>query len=73
MFSIVFGLISVCLGVWGLVKYWWYIIDFLAAILPLVLIFGGSVAIMAGIKNTGIRAKISEGHAKQETEETAAQ
>jgi hypothetical protein len=71
MFSIVLGLIAVCLGIWGLVNYWWYIIDFLAAILPLLLIFGGCVAIMAGIRNTGLTAKIKESHG--ENEEPAAE
>ncbi len=55
MLSIVFGLISLSLGFWGLVKYWWYMVDVLIAILPLLLIGGGAIALLAGIKNTGIR------------------
>ena len=55
MLSIVFGLIALSLGFWGMVKYWWYMVDVLIAILPLVLIFGGAIALMAGIKNTGMR------------------
>ena len=56
MFSIVFGLIALCLGFWGLIKYWWYMVDVLIALLPLMLILGGAIALLAGIKNTGIRA-----------------
>ncbi len=55
MLSIVFGLIALSLGFWGMVKFWWYMVDMLIAMLPLLLIFGGAVALLAGIKNTGMR------------------
>jgi vacuolar-type H+-ATPase subunit I/STV1 len=55
MLSIVFGLIALSLGFWGMVKYWWYMVDVLIALLPLLLIFGGAIALLAGIKNTGMR------------------
>jgi len=55
MLSIVFGLIALSLGFWGLVRYWWYMVDVLIAILPLLLIGGGAIALLAGIKNTGMR------------------
>jgi len=55
MLSIVFGLIALSLGFWGLVKYWWYMVDVLIAILPLLLIGGGAIALLAGIRNTGIQ------------------
>jgi hypothetical protein len=58
MMSIVFGLISICMGLWGIVTYWWYVVDVFLAILPVILLFGGFVALMAGIRNTGLRAKI---------------
>jgi vacuolar-type H+-ATPase subunit I/STV1 len=54
MFSIVFGLIALCLGFWGVIKYWWYMADVIIAILPLVLIFSGGIALLAGIRNTGM-------------------
>jgi len=55
MLSIVAGLIALSLGFWGLVKYWWYMVDVLIALLPLLLILGGSIALLAGIRNTGMR------------------
>jgi len=55
MLSIVFGLIAMSLGFWGLIRYWWYMVDVLIAILPLVLIVSGAIALLAGIKNTGMR------------------
>lgn len=58
MLSIVFGLIAICFGIWGLSTYWWYVMDILVGIMPIILILGGLVALFAGIKNTGIRAKV---------------
>ncbi len=71
MFSIVFGLIAICMGLWGLVSYWWYVVDVMLAILPIILLFGGFIALMAGIKKTGIRAKMNvTGFKKRSDEET---
>jgi hypothetical protein len=66
MLSIVFGLIALSLGFWGLIKYWWYMVDVLIAILPLVLIFSGAIALLAGIKNTGISASIKKKNSTNE-------
>lgn len=61
MLSIVFGLIAICLGLWGITTYWWYVVDMLVAVLPVFLLFGGFIALMAGIRNTGIKAKVKNG------------
>ncbi len=58
MSSIVFGLVAMCIGLWGMVSYWWYVVDVVLAILPVILLCGGFIALMAGIKKTGIRTKI---------------
>jgi len=60
MLSIVFGLIAICLGLFGIITYWYYVVDVIVAILPVFLVFGGFVALMAGIRNTGLKAKIRE-------------
>ena len=41
MINIVFGLVAICLGIWGLVTYWWYTVDVIIAIFPLVLLIFG--------------------------------
>jgi vacuolar-type H+-ATPase subunit I/STV1 len=71
MLSIVFGLIALSLGFWGLIRYWWYMVDVLIAILPLVLIVSGAIALMAGIKNTGIRTSFKVTKNKDEEAEPA--
>jgi hypothetical protein len=58
MINIVFGLVAICLGLWGLVTYWWYTVDVIIAIFPLVLLVFGLVALLAGVKNTGLRATL---------------
>ncbi|MBF0564238.1 MAG: hypothetical protein HQK89_03250 [Nitrospirae bacterium] len=70
MLSIVFGLIAMCLGLWGLVTYWWYVVDVFLALMPVLLLFGGFVALMAGIKNTGLKAKIKDMTGKTAVNET---
>ena len=69
MSSIVFGLIAMCIGLWGIVSYWWYVVDVFLAILPLVLLFGGFIALMAGIKKTGLSAKLTKGNSRKTAEE----
>ena len=68
MINVVFGLVAVCLGIWGMVTYWWYTIETLIAIFPLVLLFTGTIALLAGIKKTGLKATLMErNNIKQET------
>ena len=38
--------------------YWWYTVDVIIAIFPLVLLFFGIIALLAGIKNTGLKATL---------------
>lgn len=65
MLSIVFGLIALCLGFWSIIRYWWYMVDVLIAILPLLLIVGGGIALLAGIKNTGIQSSFQKNAAEE--------
>ena len=60
----VFGLVAICLGIWGLVTYWWYTVDIIIAIFPLVLLFVGIIALLAAMKNTGLKANLMRGNKK---------
>lgn len=62
MLSIVMGIVAICLGIWGLTKYWWYMVEMVTALFPLVLILGGAIAVLAGIRNTGLTAIVKEGN-----------
>ena len=64
MINMVFGLVAICLGIWGLVTYWWYTVDVIIAIFPLVLLIFGLIALLAGVKNTGLRATLRGGDDK---------
>ena len=65
MVNIVLGLVAICLAIWGLVTYWWYTVDVIIAIFPLALLFFGIVAVMAGIKNTGLKATVIRRNSNQ--------
>ena len=65
MTNIVVGLVALCLGIWGLITYRWYTVDVIIALFPLVLLIFGLIAVLAGIKNTGIRATLTGGNKKQ--------
>ena len=73
MVNIVFGLVAICLAIWGLVTYWWYTVEVIIAIFPIVLLCLGIVALLAGIKQTGLKATvIHRNGAQAEAEPTAA-
>lgn len=73
MLSIVFGLIAISMGFWVLMKFWWYMVDVLIALLPLLLIGGGGIALLAGIKNTGMRTAFLSKKSAATGRDTAAQ
>lgn len=49
MASIVFGLVAIALGLWGLSTWWWSVVEVLRGLVPLFLILLGPVALGAGI------------------------
>ncbi|MEO5339589.1 MAG: hypothetical protein H7837_03580 [Magnetococcus sp. MYC-9] len=49
MASIVFGLVAIALGLWGLSTWWWSVVEVLRGVVPLLLILMGPVALGAGI------------------------
>ena len=49
MASIVFGLVAIALGLWGLSTWWWSVAEVLRGIVPLLLILIGPIALGAGI------------------------
>ncbi len=49
MASIIFGLIALALGLWGVSAWWWSIVEILRGIVPIMLILLGLVALGAGV------------------------
>lgn len=66
MTNIVFALIALCLGIWGLITFWWYTVDVIIAIFPLLLLFVGVIALLAGMKKTGLKANLISGSKRPE-------
>ncbi|MBF0448115.1 MAG: hypothetical protein HQL67_07950 [Magnetococcales bacterium] len=49
MANIIFGLVSLALGLWGVSVWWWSIVELLRGLVPICLILLGLVAIGAGV------------------------
>ncbi|MDH4028167.1 MAG: hypothetical protein OEU95_05000 [Nitrospirota bacterium] len=58
MINIVFGLMAICIGLWGVSKFWWYFVDIISGLFPMLLIFVGIVAVVAGIRKDGLSASV---------------
>jgi hypothetical protein len=49
MANIIFGLVALALGLWGVSVWWWSIVEILRGLIPIVLILLGLVALGAGV------------------------
>ncbi|MBF0382321.1 MAG: hypothetical protein HQL69_14955 [Magnetococcales bacterium] len=49
MANIIFGLVSLALGLWGVSVWWWSVVEVLRGVVPVALILLGLVALGAGV------------------------
>ena len=49
--SVIFGLLTLALGLWGMTAWWWSVTEFLRGAVPVVLIGLGIVALAAGVQS----------------------
>ncbi|HIJ84200.1 MAG: hypothetical protein HW380_1216 [Magnetococcales bacterium] len=49
MANIIFGLVALALGLWGLSVWWWSVVEMLRGVVPLLLVILGFIALGAGI------------------------
>jgi hypothetical protein len=49
LWALLGGVIAICLGIIGLIYWWSFFLNFLAATVPAILIFGGAIALFIGI------------------------
>lgn len=49
MKHIIFGLLAIALGVWGIVRNWWAFLDLVNVVIPILLLLVGAVGLAAGI------------------------
>ncbi|MBF0283535.1 MAG: hypothetical protein HQL51_03655 [Magnetococcales bacterium] len=47
--SIIVGLVSIALGLWGLSAWWWSVVETLRGLMPLLLVLLGLTALGAGV------------------------
>ncbi|MBF0105667.1 MAG: hypothetical protein HQM16_10115 [Deltaproteobacteria bacterium] len=55
MTSVIFGVIVLILGVWGIIDNWYAFVDFVCVFVPLVMVVGGAIALMAGIYSFSVK------------------
>lgn len=53
MQNIVFGLVAIALGLWGLSAWWYSVLDVLRGFIPPALVLLGLVAVGAGMRSSG--------------------
>jgi len=51
MKHIIIGLVGIIVGLWGIVLNWYQFLDFLWVLLPMAVLLGGIVALLAGVSN----------------------
>jgi len=51
MKHIIIGLVAITLGIWGIVLNWYQFVDLLWVLIPMLVLIGGIVALLAGISN----------------------
>jgi hypothetical protein len=51
MKHIIIGLLAITLGLWGIVLNWYQFVDLLWVLVPIAVLAGGIVALLAGISN----------------------
>ena len=49
MQHVIFGIVLLLLGIWGIVAHWYQFLDLLWVLIPMVLLVGGIVSILAGV------------------------
>lgn len=67
MLAVILGLIFMALGLWGLIAWWGSFILVLKGLVPVLILFGGFIAVVAGV--TSIRDSMESRSSGRETEE----
>lgn len=74
MKHIIIGLVAITLGIWGIALNWYQFVDLLWVLIPMLVLIGGIVALLAGISNfsdspSQSRNKVTENNI-EETQES---
>ncbi|MBW2062378.1 MAG: hypothetical protein JRI95_12590 [Deltaproteobacteria bacterium] len=51
MKHIIIGFVGIIIGLWGIALNWYQFLDLLWILIPIAVLFGGIVALLAGISN----------------------
>ncbi|SCA56094.1 Magnetosome protein MamI [Candidatus Terasakiella magnetica] len=46
---VIFGLVAISLGLWGMAAWWWSVTELMRGLMPIILVTLGIVAVAAGL------------------------
>ncbi len=58
--TVIFGLLAIALGVWGMAAWWWSVAEFLRGLIPIVLLVLGIVSLAAGLSKVHGEANVTD-------------
>ena len=60
MVSVIFGLLAVAFGLWGLTVWWWSVAEVLRGVVPIVGILLGVLALSSGVSKVRLEKDIKD-------------
>ena len=57
---VIFGLLAIALGLWGMAAWWWSVSELLRGLSPIVLILLGIISLAAGLTKVRGDGKVSD-------------
>jgi len=63
------GIISIIIGIWGIAAWWWSFVDLLKGSVPAILVLGGLAAFFAGVSEVKDAMQAKKEEAKNKKEE----
>ena len=63
---VIFGLLAIALGLWGLAAWWWSVTEILRGLLPIVLVGLGVLALAAGLTKVREQGKETDENLMQD-------
>ncbi|MBW1675551.1 MAG: hypothetical protein JRF30_03270 [Deltaproteobacteria bacterium] len=57
MLNIIFGLCLLCAGIFGIMRNWWAVVDFVRVVIPVAVVIFGVLSILAGLSGRRERSK----------------
>jgi hypothetical protein len=57
---VIFGLLAISLGLWGMSVWWWSVVEILRGLIPVTLVFLGVVSLAAGVSKVRQEKEVAD-------------